>query len=291
MDLTVREDHADPRADGPAQHRRRLQAGGAAGWAGPRPSQRPRSGHRREEVGGQLQAAAARQRARHRRQSGVRAGRRGVVHAYNADTGEELWSHNNGIGHNGGIISYRAGGKQYIAVTTGWGSLVADEYRRALWRALQEHAEEYRRAGCFHAEAMTRRWRQGSSPCRLGQPDGCRNANIVCDRCFPGHHLAVFDRRSVAQQSTAAGSANPPAPAEASPNDIDGEQMFATTCGFCHQEAAAMRAGGRNCRIRAQRRIHHRAHQEGQGGRHACLWFGVQRRPDHRDPGLYQGAR
>ena len=41
---------------------------------------------------------------------------------------------------------------------------------------------------------------------------------------------------SAAQQSTAAGSANPPAQAEASPNDIDGEKMFATTCGFCHQD-------------------------------------------------------
>lgn len=27
-----------------------------------------------------------------------------------------------------------------------------------------------------------------------------------------------------------------PAPAEASPDDITGEQMFATTCGFCHQD-------------------------------------------------------
>ena len=40
---------------------------------------------------------------------------------------------------------------------------------------------------------------------------------------------------SVAQQSTAAGSPTP-APAEASPNDINGEQMFATTCSFCHQD-------------------------------------------------------
>jgi len=36
-------------------------------------------------------------------------------------------------------------------------------------------------------------------------------------------------------QSTAAAPASPPAPAEASPDDINGEQMFATTCGFCHQ--------------------------------------------------------
>jgi outer membrane protein assembly factor BamB len=52
----------------------------------------------------------------------------GVVHAYNAESGQELWSHNNGMGHNAGIISYMAGGKQYIAVPAGWGSLVSDEY-------------------------------------------------------------------------------------------------------------------------------------------------------------------
>jgi mono/diheme cytochrome c family protein len=40
---------------------------------------------------------------------------------------------------------------------------------------------------------------------------------------------------SFAQQSTS-GAANPLPQAEASPNDIDGQQMFATTCGFCHQD-------------------------------------------------------
>jgi PQQ-dependent dehydrogenase (methanol/ethanol family) len=53
---------------------------------------------------------------------------RGMLRAYNAETGQELWSHNNGIGHNGGIMSYAAKGKQYIAVATGWGSLVGDEF-------------------------------------------------------------------------------------------------------------------------------------------------------------------
>ena len=52
----------------------------------------------------------------------------GLLHAYDATSGQELWSHNNGIGHVGGIISYSAGGKQYIAVAAGWGSLVGDEY-------------------------------------------------------------------------------------------------------------------------------------------------------------------
>src|SRR5271163_3639931 len=48
---------------------------------------------------------------------------RGVVHDYNAETGGELWNHSDGLGHVGGIISYSAGGKQYVAVTVGFGSL------------------------------------------------------------------------------------------------------------------------------------------------------------------------
>ena len=41
---------------------------------------------------------------------------------------------------------------------------------------------------------------------------------------------------SFAQQSNSAGTGNPLPQAEASPDDIDGQQMFATTCGFCHQD-------------------------------------------------------
>jgi outer membrane protein assembly factor BamB len=52
----------------------------------------------------------------------------GIIHAYDAETGKELWSHNDGIGHAGGIISYAAGGKEYIAVAAGWGSLVGEGY-------------------------------------------------------------------------------------------------------------------------------------------------------------------
>jgi mono/diheme cytochrome c family protein len=38
---------------------------------------------------------------------------------------------------------------------------------------------------------------------------------------------------AAAQQPAPAG---PSVQAEASPNDIDGDKMFATTCGFCHQD-------------------------------------------------------
>jgi mono/diheme cytochrome c family protein len=45
--------------------------------------------------------------------------------------------------------------------------------------------------------------------------------------------------------------ANPAAPAspppEASPNDLDGEQVFLNTCGFCHQDGG--RAAGRGPKL------------------------------------------
>ena len=48
-------------------------------------------------------------------------------------------------------------------------------------------------------------------------------------------------------QSTSAPSASSPTAAEASPNDIDGQQMFATTCGYCHQDGG--RAAGRGPKL------------------------------------------
>jgi glucose dehydrogenase len=53
---------------------------------------------------------------------------RGILHAYDAETGAELWNHNNGTGHQGGIVSYSVNGKQYIAVAAGFGGMLADEY-------------------------------------------------------------------------------------------------------------------------------------------------------------------
>jgi len=41
---------------------------------------------------------------------------------------------------------------------------------------------------------------------------------------------------SFAQQPNSASSANPLPQAEASPDDVEGGKMFATTCGFCHQD-------------------------------------------------------
>jgi alcohol dehydrogenase (cytochrome c) len=53
----------------------------------------------------------------------------GFLEALDAKTGKKLWSHNDGIGHHGGVISYMAKGKQYIAVVTGWGSHVSGNYK------------------------------------------------------------------------------------------------------------------------------------------------------------------
>lgn len=47
----------------------------------------------------------------------------GWVHAYDAKSGKELWNFNTGSGIRAGIISYTAGGKQYILVPSGFGSL------------------------------------------------------------------------------------------------------------------------------------------------------------------------
>ena len=52
----------------------------------------------------------------------------GMLVAYDASNGKKLWSHNDGQGHDGGIITYMAKGKQYVAVETGLGSLVTDGY-------------------------------------------------------------------------------------------------------------------------------------------------------------------
>src|SRR5947209_3712659 len=58
----------------------------------------------------------------------------GFVEALDAKTGDRLWRFNNGTSHNGGIVSYAVGGKQYIAVATGHGSYVgralADHYHK-----------------------------------------------------------------------------------------------------------------------------------------------------------------
>lgn len=47
----------------------------------------------------------------------------GNLHAYDDMTGSELWKFQTGSGLRGGIVSYSEGGKQYIVVASGFGSL------------------------------------------------------------------------------------------------------------------------------------------------------------------------
>lgn len=47
----------------------------------------------------------------------------GFVRAYDAKSGDEVWTFNLGSGIRSGIISYEAGGKQYVVVPSGFGSL------------------------------------------------------------------------------------------------------------------------------------------------------------------------
>jgi PQQ-dependent dehydrogenase (methanol/ethanol family) len=61
----------------------------------------------------------------------------GIAHAYDADTGEELWHFRTGSGHRGGPISYSVNGKQYIAIPSGLGSLVLGLYP-ALWPEVED---------------------------------------------------------------------------------------------------------------------------------------------------------
>ena len=52
----------------------------------------------------------------------------GTFYALDAGNGAKLWSSNNGLGHTGGVISYTAKGKQYIAVVTGWGDFASGNF-------------------------------------------------------------------------------------------------------------------------------------------------------------------
>src|ERR1700722_20210768 len=53
---------------------------------------------------------------------------RGIIHAYDAESGTELWNHSDGTGHQGGIVSYAVNGQKYIAVSAGFGGMASDDY-------------------------------------------------------------------------------------------------------------------------------------------------------------------
>jgi alcohol dehydrogenase (cytochrome c) len=47
---------------------------------------------------------------------------KGMIFAYDAETGKKVWEFNAGSGLRGGIVSYAVNGKQYIVAATGLGS-------------------------------------------------------------------------------------------------------------------------------------------------------------------------
>jgi PQQ-dependent dehydrogenase (methanol/ethanol family) len=67
---------------------------------------------------------------------------RGWLHALDARTGKELWKGNDGAEHNGGIVSYSAKGKQYIAVVTGGPSLVGEAVAKLFGGPYKDHAKD-----------------------------------------------------------------------------------------------------------------------------------------------------
>jgi alcohol dehydrogenase (cytochrome c) len=50
--------------------------------------------------------------------------------AFDAANGAVLWTFNTGSGHRGSPITYAVGGKQYIAVPSGWGGVAARGFSR-----------------------------------------------------------------------------------------------------------------------------------------------------------------
>jgi alcohol dehydrogenase (cytochrome c) len=55
---------------------------------------------------------------------------KGNALAFDAANGERLWTFNTGSGHRGSPITYALGGKQYIAVPSGWGGVAAGGFSR-----------------------------------------------------------------------------------------------------------------------------------------------------------------
>jgi len=76
---------------------------------------------------------------------------RGYVYAYSADTGKELWKFNMGSGSRGGIVSYMAGGEQYVLVTSGIGSAL-----QALTAQIYPEVADFPSASALYAFKISR---------------------------------------------------------------------------------------------------------------------------------------
>ena len=114
---------------------------GSAGRQAARPRRRPRSDHRQGDVVGGFPRTAAASLLSTAGGLRVRARRARLAARLDAKTGKELWKGNDGATHNGGIISYEAGGKQYIAVVTGGPEPGRRRLCRAIRRPYKYHGE------------------------------------------------------------------------------------------------------------------------------------------------------
>jgi quinohemoprotein ethanol dehydrogenase len=57
----------------------------------------------------------------------------GVLHAYRADTGQELWSYNTGVAIFAAPVTYAVNGRQYVTVLSGWGTTTSLVLGRYSW--------------------------------------------------------------------------------------------------------------------------------------------------------------
>jgi alcohol dehydrogenase (cytochrome c) len=57
----------------------------------------------------------------------------GEFYALDANTGNKLWSYENGAGHRGGAVSYAVNGRQFVATSTGWHTTVVGGAVQALF--------------------------------------------------------------------------------------------------------------------------------------------------------------
>jgi PQQ-dependent dehydrogenase (methanol/ethanol family) len=158
---------------------------------------------------------------------------RGILHAYDVRDGRELWSYNDGQGHNGGIISYRARGHQYIAVMTGWGGLVGDRYAPNFDGIYLQMPKD---SGVLKAFALV-----AAAP----QASAAGNTLLGATGKPAGAQAGAAQTPTKEQKPSVAAAAPAPGPQAAAPA-FDVERLFANTCGYCHDN------GGRTAGIGPQ---------------------------------------
>ena len=222
----------------------------AAGRHGPRSSVAHATRHRRKEAGRiDFQQPPLCQRARHRGQSAVRAGRR----RRRACLRRAKRQGSSGRTTTASAImaassATRPGGKQYIAVPAGWGSLVADDYAALYGEPFKTMSKN---TGALIVFALTMIDGDGGRDRSLPPLPACTDAGMripfVIVACHGLRLAMAVDRRPCAIDP-GGGTCKPagvrPRPRRTTSN---GEQMFATTCGFCHQDGG--RAAGRGPKL------------------------------------------